>query len=63
MKKIAPYGKAITGSVVAGLGALGAALSDGTVSPVETVTIASATVVALGAIWTIPNADTRTGAP
>lgn len=60
MKKIAPYGKAVTGALVAGLGALGAALSDGAVSPVEAVTIASATVVALGAIWTVPNAPTDT---
>lgn len=53
MRKFAPYAKAITGTVIAGLGSLGTALTDGVVTPVEWVTIASATLVASYAIWRI----------
>lgn len=56
MNKIAPYAKAIIGALVAGLGALGVALEDGSISSQEYVTIAAAFLVALGAIFIVPNA-------
>lgn len=55
MKKIAPYAKAVIGAAVAGLGATGTALTDGHISPVEWVTIASATLVGLSAVFAVPN--------
>lgn len=53
MTKLAPYAKAITGTVITGLGALGTALTDGGVSPVEWVAIATATLTASLAIWAV----------
>ncbi|KXK61947.1 hypothetical protein AWW66_10930 [Micromonospora rosaria] len=50
------YAKAITGAAVAGLTALGTALTDGQVTPAEWVGVAIATLGALGAIWAVPNA-------
>lgn len=55
MNAVAPYAKAVTAAVVAGLSALAAALDDNSVSSQETVTIAIAFFVALGAVWAIPN--------
>lgn len=55
MSKFAPYAKAIIGALVAGLGALGVALEDGSVNSQEYVTIAAAFLVALGAIFAVPN--------
>lgn len=62
MKKIAPYAKAVTGAVVAGLGALGAALvpdSENVVAVTagEWVAVVTATLVASYAVWQIPNKD------
>lgn len=53
MDKIA---KAIIGAVTGGAGALVTALSDGVLSPVETVTVAAAAIVAFFAVWATPNA-------
>lgn len=50
-----PYAKAIVGALVAGLGVLGTALTDGQVTSVEWVGVASATLVALAAVWGVPN--------
>ncbi|MFG1800185.1 hypothetical protein ACGFI4_08430 [Micromonospora carbonacea] len=50
-----PYAKAVVAGLLAGLGALGAALTDGTVSPVEWVTVASATLAGLGVVYAVPN--------
>ena len=50
-----PYAKALTGAAVAGLTALGTALTDGTVTPVERVTIVLATLTGLAAVWAVPN--------
>ena len=57
MTKIAPYAKALVGAAVAGLGALGTALTDSHVSAQEWVAVASATLVALGVVFGVPNAD------
>lgn len=57
MNSIAPYAKAIVGAAVAGLGAAGTALTDGVVSGQEWVAIASATLVALGVVFGVPNKD------
>lgn len=54
--QFAPYAKAITGTVVAGLGALGTALTDGTVTPVEWVAVATTALTASLAIWSVTNA-------
>lgn len=57
-----PYAKAIVGTGVAFLGTLGTALADGVVSPIEWVGIASATLIAAGAVWGISNgAETVVG--
>lgn len=55
---VAPIAKSVTGALVAGLGALGTALTDGVVSPAEWVAVVSATLVASYAIWQIPNEET-----
>lgn len=55
--KIAPYGKAITGAVVTGLGAARLALSDDIITKAESIDIAIATLTALALVWAIPNAD------
>lgn len=57
MEKIAPYAKSIVAALVAGLGALGTALTDGGVSAQEWVAVASATLVGLGVVFGVPNAD------
>lgn len=49
------YLKAIVGAVVAGLTALQAALDDGGITAQEGVTAAIAALVALGAVWIVPN--------
>lgn len=50
-----PYAKAITGALVAGLTAIGTALTDNAVTPGEWVTVALAAVAAFGAVWAVPN--------
>lgn len=57
MNSIAPYAKAFVGAAVAGLGAAGTALTDGVISGQEWVAIASATIVALGVVFGVPNKD------
>ena len=59
MKHLAPYLKAITAAIVAGLTALASALDDGTVTAQEWVWVVSAFLVALGAVWAVPNAPTN----
>lgn len=49
------YLKAITGAIVAGLGTLQVAYNDNTVTAQEWVGIGIATLVALGAVWAVPN--------
>lgn len=67
MNKVSPYGKAITGAVIAALGALGAVLVGdqglGDVTSGQWVTIALAFLVALGGIWAIPNSEITTEEP
>lgn len=48
------YAKAITGAVITGLASLQAAW-DGGVTGTEGIGVAIATLVALGAVWAIPN--------
>lgn len=50
------YAKAVIAALVAGLGALGTALLDNAVAPVEWVGIASTTLIALYGVWQVPNA-------
>lgn len=63
MSKIAPYAKAVTGAIVAGLGSLAVALTPdeatGTVSvtAAEWVAVTIATLVASYAVYEIPNKD------
>lgn len=49
------YAKAIIGSLIAGLSTLSADLADGSLSPIEWVGVAIAALVALGAIWGVPD--------
>lgn len=53
---MAEYRKAFFAGATAFLGALGTALTDGTVTGLEWVAIAGATVVAAGAVWGVRNA-------
>jgi hypothetical protein len=57
MTTLAPYAKAIIGALIAGLTAIATALTDGGVSASEWVTAAIATLVALGGVYAIPNAN------
>ena len=50
-----PYAKAIAGALTAGLTAAATALTDGSVDPVESITIAIAVITSLGVIWAVPN--------
>ena len=56
-----PYAKPVYAGAVAFLGALVAALSDDTVTGAEWVTIASATVVAVGAVYGVTGTEAGTG--
>lgn len=49
------YRKAIVAALIAGLGVLGTAVLDGTVTPVEWVAIATATLAGLGITYQVPN--------
>ena len=49
------YAKALIAAAVAGLGAAGTALLDEQIAAIEWVGIATATLVALGAVWSVPN--------
>lgn len=57
---IRPYMKAIVGGLVAGLTALGTAMTDDTVSTAEWVGIAVATLGALGIVYATPNREPST---
>ena len=57
MSNIAPYMKAVVGALVAGLTALLPALADGAINATEAVTAVIAFLVALGAVYAIPNKD------
>jgi len=48
--------KAIVAAAIAGLTAAATALQDGSVTPSEWVTVAIATLTALGAVYGVPNA-------
>jgi hypothetical protein len=50
------YLKAIVAALIAGLSSIVTALGDNTISPQEWVTAAIAFLVALGAVWGVPNA-------
>jgi hypothetical protein len=47
--------KAITAALVAGLTALATALEDGGITAGDWITVAITFLVALGAVWTVPN--------
>ena len=53
------YAKAVVGALIAGLGALASALTDGGVTMAEWVTVASATLIAFAGVWSIPNATVK----
>lgn len=53
------YAKAIVGALVAGLGVLAGALTDGQVTAAEWVAVASAAVGALAVVWAVPNKEAR----
>lgn len=55
MNRISPYAKAAVAGGVALFGALGTALADGHVTAPEGCGIAAATLVAVGAVWRVPN--------
>ncbi|MEH1013039.1 hypothetical protein V6U90_08000 [Micromonospora sp. CPCC 206060] len=58
MKKLRPYAKATVGALVAGLTALGTALADNQVTPVEWIAVALAALAALGTlgvVYAVPN--------
>lgn len=57
LKRIAPIAKAVTGTVIAGLGSLAVAVTDGVVTPEEWIGTAVVTLTASYAIWRIPNAE------
>lgn len=49
------YLKAVAAAVVTGLGTLQVAYADNVITQQEWIGVAIATVVALGAVWAIPN--------
>jgi hypothetical protein len=51
--------KAVVGALIAGLGALGTALSDNSIAPIEWVGVGSATLIALYGVWRVPNSNTE----
>lgn len=57
MNRIAPYAKALTGALIAGLASLQQALDDSAVSAQEWTGIAIATLSGLALVWAIPNKD------
>lgn len=52
---VARYAKAITGAAVAGLSVVATSMADDKVTSAEWVGAAIATLVALGAVWAVPN--------
>jgi hypothetical protein len=56
MPNIAPYIKALVAALVAGLGVISSALAlDGSLSPQDYISAAIAFLVALGAVFAVPN--------
>ena len=53
--KIKPYAKAIVGAAVAGLTALGTAMSDGQVTGEDWTRVVVAALVSLGLVYAVPN--------
>lgn len=56
MTNIGTFAKAIVGALIAGGGSLVVALDDGIVTAQEGVTCGLAFLIALGAVWGVPNA-------
>lgn len=57
MTNVAPYAKALTGALIAGLASLQQALDDGAVNAQEWTGVAIATLSGLALVWAIPNKD------
>lgn len=55
MDAIKPYAKAVVGGIVAGLGALATALSDGAVDGVEVIGVVLAFIAGTGFVYSVPN--------
>jgi hypothetical protein len=55
MSAVLPYLKAVAAAVVTGLGSLQVAYADNVVTTREGIGVAIATLVALGAVWAVPN--------
>ncbi len=55
MSKLAPYLKAVTAALVAGLSVLSTSLTDNNLTSQDYVAAAVAFLVALGAVWVVPN--------
>jgi hypothetical protein len=53
------YLKAITGAIVTGLGTLQVAYTDEVLTKQEGIGVVIATLVALGAVWAVPNMPAR----
>lgn len=62
MSKILGILKAVTGAIVTGLGALQVAYSDNVLTTQEIIYVVTATVIAFGAVWAVPNA-TKSSTP
>lgn len=58
MTNYTAYAKALIGALVAGLTALGTALADGELTAAEGVGCIVAALVALGAVYAVPNSGT-----
>lgn len=56
---IAQYTKAFTAALLAGLGSLQVALVDNEVTTVEWITVAIATISALGLVYAVPNTPAK----
>ncbi|GAB2970384.1 hypothetical protein [Nocardioides montaniterrae] len=55
MNRINPYAKAVAAGVATFAGALGTALTDGTVTGSEWCGVVAATAIGIGAVFGIPN--------
>jgi hypothetical protein len=63
MDKIAPYGKAVTGAVLAALTALLTGLDDSSIDWQEIIVALIAFITVGGAVWAIPNRPETTTTP
>lgn len=61
MKAAAGIAKALVGAAAAGAGALATAAADDVVTTGEWYAVVAATLVALAAVWRVPNAQEETG--